>query len=82
MNAPMLSIDEVAARLSLSRATVYRLCKAQNGIRSYKVAKCIRVKPEDVDEYLERQLVQPPQRQEGPRILRFQYKPGMRVVSL
>lgn len=82
MSTPLMTADEVAARLGIHRATVYRLCGKPDGLRSYKVAGCIRFKSEEVEEYLERCLVQPPQRQETPNIIRFQYKPGMRVVSL
>lgn len=82
MTAPLMTANEVAARLGINRATVYRLCKDPKGLRSYKVAGCVRFKPEDIEDYLERSLVQPPRRQEGPNITRFQYKPGMRVVSL
>ncbi len=82
MMRPMMTVDEVAACLGVHRATIYRLCAKPDGLRSYKVGGCTRFKPEDVDEYLERCLVQPPQPQQGPSIVRFQYKPGMRVVSL
>lgn len=82
MTAPLMTVSEVAERLKINRATVYHLCQKSDGLRSYKVGSCTRFKPEEVDEYIERCLVQPPQRQEGPNITRFQYKPGMRVVSL
>ena len=82
MSAPLMTVNEVAERLKINRATVYRLCAKPDGLRSYKVGGCTRFKPEEVDEYLERCLVKPPQRQEGPNITRFQYKPGMRGVSL
>ena len=82
MTAPLMTVSEVAERLKINRATVYRLCQKSDGLRSYKVGSCTRFKPEEVDEYIERCLVQPPQRQEGPNITRFQYKRGMRVVNL
>lgn len=82
MTVPMMTVDEVATHLSVNRATVYRLCAKPNGLRAYKVGGCTRFKPEDVEEYLERNLIQPPQVRQGPNITRFQYKPGMRVVSL
>jgi len=82
MMTPLMTVDEVAAYLGIHRATVYRLCAKTDGLRSYKVSGCVRFKREEVEEYLERCLVQPPQRQTGPNITRFQYKPGMRVVSL
>lgn len=79
---PLMTADEVAARLGVHRATVYRLCAKPDGLRSYKVAGCIRFKAKEVEDYLEHCLVCPPQRQAGSNITRFQYKPGMRVVSL
>lgn len=82
MNTPMMTVNEVAARLGIARATVYRLCAKPNGLRSYKVGRCTRFKSEDVDEYLERCIVHPPQAHESLNVIRFQYKPGMRVVSL
>ncbi len=81
MTAPMMTPDEVAALLCIHKATVYRLAKS-DGLRAYKVGGLLRFKAEEVEEYLKRCLVQPPQRQEAPNIIRFQYKPGMRVVSL
>lgn len=82
MAIPLMTVEEVAARLGIHRATVYRLCAKSDGLRSYKVAGCIRFKAEEVEEYLERCLVEPPKRQDRPNITRFQYKPGMRVVNL
>lgn len=82
MNTSLLTPDEVAACLRVHRGTVYRLCDQPDGLRSYKVGNRIRFRAEEVEEYLERCLVQPPQRQEKPNIVRFQYKPGMKVVSL
>lgn len=81
MSAPLMTPDEVAACLRVHRGTVYRLVKS-GGLRAYKVSGRIRFKTEDVEDYLERSLVQPSQGQEVPNIVRFQYKPGMRVVSL
>lgn len=82
MSAPLMTVKEVAERLKITRATVYRLCAKPDGLRIYKVGGCTRFKPEEVDEYLERCLVKPPQSQGYPNIVRFQYKPGMRVVNL
>lgn len=82
MMAPLMTTEEVAVRLGVHRTTVYRLCAKREGLRSYKVGGCVRFKAEEVEEYLERCLVKPPQRQTGANIARFQYKPGMRVVSL
>lgn len=82
MNTSLMTPNEVAACLRVHRSMVYRLCNKPDGLRSYKVGNRIRFKSEEVEEYLGRCLVQPPQRQEGPNIVRFQYKPGMKVVSL
>lgn len=82
MTEPLLTVNEAAAWLGVTRCTIYRLCAKQGGLRSYKVAGCVRFKPEDLDEYLDRHLVQPPQPHEDSNVIRFQYKPGMRVVSL
>lgn len=82
MSAPLMTVNEVAERLKVNRATVYRLCAKPDGLRSYKVGSCTRFKSEEVDEYIERCLVKLPQRQKGADITRFQYKPGMKVVSL
>jgi len=78
----LMTPREVAEQFGVSCVTVYRLCAEPDGLRSYKVGSRTRFKPEDVDEYLERRLVRPPQRQTGPNVVRFQYKPGMKVVSL
>lgn len=82
MSAPLMTVNEVAERLKINRATVYRLCQKPDGLRSYKVGSRTRFRPEDVEDYLERGLVRPPRPQEGLNIARFQYRPGMRVVSL
>lgn len=82
MMTVMMTPNEVADWLGMSKATIYRLCARADGLRSYKVGNRTRFKPEDVDEYLERCLVQPPQRQDSSNVVRFRYKPGMKVVSL
>lgn len=82
MMTVLMTPDEVAAQLGVHKTTVYRLCSKTDGLRCYKVGSRIRFKPEDVDDYLEHCLVKPPQAQAGPKVTRFQYKPGMRVVSL
>lgn len=82
MNEQLMTVNEVADRLNVNRATVYRLTGKTDGLRAYKVGSCTRFKPEDVEEYIERCVVRPAQRQEGENVLRFKYKPGMKVVSL
>lgn len=79
---PLMTVDEVAAHLSVNRTTVYRLCAKVDGLRAYKVGSCTRFRFEDVEAYLERNVIKPPQPQDHPNIIRFQYTPGMRVVSL
>ncbi|NBI68220.1 DNA-binding protein [Pseudoflavonifractor sp. 60] len=82
MPAALMTVEEVGAFLGIDRSTVYRLCSKPNGLRSYKVGSRLRFKQEDVEAYLDRCLVQPPQPRNHPGIARFQYKPGMRVVNL
>ena len=48
----------VAARLSVVARTVYRL--VNNGeLSAYRVSRLIRIRPEDLDRYLESQRIQP-----------------------
>lgn len=48
----------VAARLSVVARTVYRL--VNNGeLPAYRVSRMIRIRPEDLDRYLESQRIQP-----------------------
>ena len=68
----LLTAQDVAARLGV----------CGDGLRAYKVGRCIRFKAEDVDAYLEAQAVKPPEPVPGMAIGRFRYKPGMKVVSL
>ncbi len=82
MSARLLTAVEVAERLNVTRATVYHLCAKPDGLKSYKVGSLVRFKPEDVDEYVERRLVCPPQRKERLCTEKIRYKPGMKVVSL
>ena len=42
MSAPLMTVNEVAERLKINRATVYRLCAKPDGLRSYKVGGCTR----------------------------------------
>ena len=82
MNTSLMTPNEVAACLRVHRSMVYRLCSKPDGLRSYKVGSRIRFKSEEVEEYLERCMVQLPQRPADSNIVLFQYKPGMKVVSL
>lgn len=47
----LLTVDEVAARLRVSRWTVYRLMKERHVV-SVKVRGCRRVTPESVSAYI------------------------------
>ena len=78
----LLTAQDVAARLGVCLNTVYRLASKGDGLRAYKVGRCIRFKAEDVDAYLEAQAVKPPEPVPGMAIGRFRYKPGLKVVSL
>jgi excisionase family DNA binding protein len=51
-------VPAVAARLSVVARTVYRL--VNNGeLAAYRVSRMIRIRPEDLDRYLESQRIQP-----------------------
>jgi excisionase family DNA binding protein len=51
-------VAAVAARLSVVARTVYRL--VNNGeLSAYRVSRMIRIRPEDLDRYLESQRIQP-----------------------
>ena len=53
-----LGVPAVAARLSVVARTVYRL--VNNGeLPAYRVSRMIRIRPEDLDRYLESQRIQP-----------------------
>ncbi len=80
-DCPMLSVQDVAAMLNVSACTVYRLKDLPDGPRAYKIAGCIRFRPEDVAKYIEARAVKKVQpRRQGYCKLRFQYEPGMKVV--
>ncbi len=48
----MLTVDELARELNVSRAFAYRLIQ-QREIPSYRIGRCVRVKERDVARYLE-----------------------------
>ena len=50
----MLTVRDAAKWLQVSCATVYKLC-ASGALPSYRVANSIRILPEDLNAYLERQ---------------------------
>lgn len=78
----MLSAQDVAARWGVCVQTIYRLASKKDGLPAYRVGRCVRFKEAEVVAYLEAQAVKPPEPIRGVEIGRFQYKPGMKVVSL
>jgi putative molybdopterin biosynthesis protein len=49
----LLSVNEVAALLGISRPTVYRLAR-RGDLASYRVGERLRFKPAEIEDYLER----------------------------
>lgn len=84
MTEPMISVNEVAERLGVSPDTIYRLKNKPNGLRAYRVGRCIRFRPEEVDAYIAAQAVEPVTQPMpfGKQIHRFRYVPGMKVVGV
>ena len=54
----LLSIAEVCRLLSVSKSSAYRLARSR-AIASYRVGKVVRVKQEDLNAYLQRNLRRP-----------------------
>lgn len=79
---PMLTAQDLAERFGASIYTIYRLTTKPNGLTGYRVGRRIRFKAEEVDAYLEVQAIKPVEDAEVVQIRRFQYKLGMKVVSL
>lgn len=52
-NGRLLRLDEVAARLSISKSMAWKLV-AYGQIRSVRIGRAVRVRPADVEEYLAR----------------------------
>ena len=82
MQEKLLSVHEVSEALGVSECTVYRLANQRGGIKAIKVGRSLRFRPADLEAYLKRREVKPPEKAEHPfpGMVRFQYKPGMRVV--
>ncbi len=77
----MLTVKQVAERLNIAPCVVYRLKDAPDGLRAYRIGRCVRFEAEEVEEYIKRNQVKPVERTRGmPEIARFKYTPGMRVV--
>lgn len=53
----LLRLDEVAARLTVSIITVRRLIKTGD-LKAIKVGKALRIRPEDLEDYLRRSIVE------------------------
>lgn len=78
----MLSAQEVAERLNVSVATVYRLKDRPEGLTAYRIGGVIRFKAGEVEAYVAARAVGPVVRQaQRAEIRRFRYEPGMRVVG-
>lgn len=83
MQERLLSPREVAEHLGISVDGVYRLAHRKDGIKGCKVGGVIRFRPSDVEAYITSTEIKPPERHTPlPDMKRFQYKPGMKVVSL
>lgn len=83
MRESMITAKEVAERLGVSVHTVYRLKDKPDGIPAYRLAGCIRFRPDEVDAYIEGHAVKPAVKKDPmPGMRRFQYTPGMKVVEV
>ena len=49
--ARLLRLQEVADRLSVSRSFAWKLV-AQGDLRSFRIGRAVRVRPQDLEEYL------------------------------
>ena len=68
--------------LCYDELTVHTDVSGLDVLPAYKVGRCIRSKADEVAAYLENQAVKPPELEPGMKVGRFQYKPGMKVVSI
>ena len=57
LGEPLLTVQEVAAYLSIHRATVYRLAGKCNGIPCVEIRGTIRFRPSDVRAFVEKSTV-------------------------
>lgn len=68
LNNRLISLDEVAKYLGLSRWSIYRLIESGR-LTAYKVGRFWRFKAEDIQAYLERKRVNIPRRVFRPQVL-------------
>lgn len=84
MNEALLNPRQVADWLGVKLDTVYRLKDKPDGLKAYRVGRGVRFRPEDVEEYLTKNMIRPatPKEPFGKGIRRFKYIPGMKVVGI
>lgn len=70
------TMQDAADILGIHVRTIQRMIK-QNELRAYKVARCVRIREEDLQEYLDNNVVVPAESQKTERI---KYQPGFRLV--
>ena len=81
MQETMMTVQQVADLLGVSIYTIHRLKEKPDGLRAYRVGRCIRFKRDEVEAYLACHVVEPVVYVCGkPKGVRFKYVPGMRVV--
>lgn len=82
MSEQLMTPQQVADYLGIETKTVRRLAHQKNGIRAYKVGRLLRFHPDDVKAYLTSRAVKIPEKEDVlPNMVRFKYKPGMKVVQ-
>jgi excisionase family DNA binding protein len=58
VSQPLLTVDDTAAYLRVSRRQVYKLVSCGE-LRTVRVGERLRFRPADVDEYLDRRQAEP-----------------------
>jgi excisionase family DNA binding protein len=66
MNNQLLTSSQVAERLAISRATLYRLT-GEGKLVPVRIGRAVRFRPEDVDKLIEESLDKPDPDAWGPR---------------
>lgn len=61
----MLDIEEVIARLEVSDSTIRRLVK-DGKLRAYRIGRRLKFKPEDIDQFVESQVITPRKQESEP----------------